>query len=216
MTSPVTPAQTVGPYFSLGLMRDPGTDNVLVRPNTNGQHIRVEGQVFDVDGDPIFNVLIEIWQANAAGRYNHPMDDRPLPIEPAFVGFGRASTDGEGRYWFETVMPGAITDENGVHAPHITFVVHASGVAYPLLTRMYFEGDPRNDADPVLRRVPEGRRATLISEREDADGVPVHRFDIVLRGQREELVLESKVGAGGTAESVPVRDRPETVFLALR
>jgi protocatechuate 3,4-dioxygenase alpha subunit len=215
MTRQPTPAQTVGPYFGLGLMNGTDVDNRLVRPDTNGEHIRVEGHVYDGDGDPLFNVLIELWQANAAGRYNHPLDDRPLPIEPAFTGFGRASTDIDGRYWFETVMPGAVEWEGGLQAPHMVLVVHASGVAHPLLTRLYFADDSRTGEDPVLQRVPEERRQTLLATREERDGGIVYRFDIVLRGQREDLVLESKVAAGDSSETAKASGKAETVFMAL-
>jgi protocatechuate 3,4-dioxygenase beta subunit len=104
MTLNPTPTQTVGPYFTLGMMRE--GDNVLVQPGTEGKRIRIEGYIYGGDGDPLFNVLLEIWQTNAHGRYNHPLDQRPLPLDPAFIGFGRASTDPRGHYWFQTVKPG--------------------------------------------------------------------------------------------------------------
>jgi protocatechuate 3,4-dioxygenase alpha subunit len=216
MAVELTPVQTVGPYFSLGLMSE--GDNVLVRPDTEGQRIRVEGHVFDGDGDPLFNVLLEIWQANAHGRYNHPLDQRPVPLDPNFIGFGRASTDAQGYYWFETVKPGPVPEGTGeaMQAPHIVVTVHASGVAYPLITRLYFAYEPDNKTDSMLQRVPENRRHTLIAEPEQRDGAMVYRFDIVLRGQAEELVLEGKI-AGEAGEDAPSgAGKAETVFFALR
>jgi protocatechuate 3,4-dioxygenase alpha subunit len=217
MTVELTPVQTVGPYFSLGLMGE--RDNVLVRPDTEGQHIRIEGHIFDGDGDPLFNVLLEIWQANAHGRYNHPLDQRPVPLDPAFIGFGRASTNARGFYWFETIKPGPVPHQDGgMIAPHIVVTVHASGVAYPLITRLYFADEPDNETDPLLQGVPQNRRHTLIATPEQRDGATatVYLFDIVLRGQAEELVLESKV-ARKTGEDAPSgAGKAETVFFALR
>lgn len=215
MTLDLTPTQTVGPYFTLGMM--PEGANILAQPNTEGEHIRIEGYVFDGDGDSLFNVLLEIWQANTHGRYNHPLDQRPLPLDPAFIGFGRTSTDASGHYWFQTIKPGPVPYEGEVmQAPHIVVLLHASGVAYPLITRLYFADDPRNDADPTLQRVPENRRSTLLAKREERDGETVYRFDIVLRGEAEELVLEGKIVAEATEDAVSGAGKAETVFLALR
>jgi protocatechuate 3,4-dioxygenase, alpha subunit len=215
-----TPMQTVGPYFSLGMMREKG-DNVLVQPGTEGERIRIEGHVYDGDGDPLFNVLLEIWQANSHGRYNHPRDQRPLPLDPAFTGFGRASTDAKGHYWFQTVKPGVVPYYGGdaMLAPHIVVTVFASGVAYPLITRLYFADDPRNDDDPILQRVPEHRRHTLLAhpeKRDGGEGETVYRYDIVLRGEAEELVLEGKVAAEDAKDAPSGAGKAETVFLALR
>lgn len=215
MTLDLTPTQTVGPYFSLGMM--PEGSNVLVQPSTEGEHIRIEGNIFDSDGDPLFNVLLEIWQANAHGRYNHPLDQRPLPLDPTFIGFGRASTDANGHYWFQTIKPGPVPYQRDVmQAPHIVVLVHASGVSHPLVTRIYFADDPRNKTDLVLQRVPPDRRSTLLVKREQHDGETVYRFDIVLRGEAEELVLEGKIAADATEDAVRGTGKAETVFLALR
>jgi protocatechuate 3,4-dioxygenase alpha subunit len=198
------------------MMREKG-DNVLVQPGTEGERIRVEGYVYDSDGDPLFNVLLEIWQANSHGRYNHPRDQRPLTLDPGFTGFGRASTDARGFYWFQTVKPGLVPfhAEDTMQAPHIVVTVFASGVAYPLITRLYFADDPRNESDPVLQRVPENRRHTLLARPEQRDGETLYCYDIVLRGEAEDLVLEGKVAAAA-AKGVPSgAGKAETVFLAL-
>lgn len=215
MSVELTPVQTVGPYFSLGMMSE--EDNVLVKPDTEGEHIRVEGHVFDGDGDPLFNVLLETWQANAHGRYNHPLDQHSLPLDPDFIGFGRASTDARGYYWFETIKPGRVPREDGgLQAPHIVVTVHASGVAYPLITRLYFADEPGNENDTVLQYIAENRRHTLLAVPEQRDGATVYLFDIVLRGQAEELVLEGKI-VGDAADDAPSgAGKAETVFFALR
>ncbi|MBP8948424.1 MAG: protocatechuate 3,4-dioxygenase subunit alpha [Candidatus Promineofilum sp.] len=215
MTVELTPVQTVGPYFSLGLMGE--GNNVLARPDTEGQRIRIEGHIFDGDGDPLFNVLLEIWQANAHGRYNHPLDQRPVPLDPAFIGFGRASTDAKGFYWFETIKPGRVLREDGgLQAPHIVVTVHASGVAYPLITRLYFADEPSNESDTLLQYISRDRRSTLLATPEQREGMTVYRFDIVLRGQAEELVLEGKIMADASKDAPSGAGKAETVFFALR
>ena len=187
MTAPgLTSSQTVGPFFSGALLRDDARRNVLVGPETAGERIRVEGRVIDGDGAPVPDALVEIWQANAQGRYNHPLDQRAEPLDPAFSGFGRSGTDDAGRYWFETVKPGPVPfDRERSQAPHIVVTVFARGLLNHAVTRLYFEGEAANEADPVLRRVPRDRRATLVAKREQADGPPVYRLDIVLQGQGE-------------------------------
>lgn len=215
MTLDLTPAQTVGPYFSLGMTLEGA--NVLAQSGIEGEHICIEGYVFDSDGDPLFNVLLEIWQANAHGRYNHPLDQRPLPLDPDFVGFGRTSTDANGHYWFQTIKPGPVPYQGDeMQAPHIIVLMHASGVPHPLITRLYFADDPRTEADPVLQGVPPNRRSTLLAKREERDGEIVYRFDIVLRGEADELVLEGKVVAETAEDAVRGTGKAETVFLALR
>lgn len=96
MNLPLTPVQTVGPYFTLGMV--PEGANVLVKEGTEGERIRIEGRLFGRDGEPLRYGMIEIWQANAAGRYQHPLDQRPLPLDPEFLGFGRVGVDEEGDY----------------------------------------------------------------------------------------------------------------------
>ena len=187
MTAPgLTSSQTVGPFFSGALLREDARRNVLVGPETAGERIRIEGHVYDGDGAPVADAMVEIWQANAQGRYNHPLDQRAEPLDPAFVGFGRSGTDDAGRYWFETVKPGPVPfDRERSQAPHIVVTVFARGLLNHAVTRLYFEGEAANEADPVLRRVPRDRRATLLALREQGDGPPVYRFDIVLQGQGE-------------------------------
>ncbi len=185
----LTPPQTAGPFFHGGLLRE-GL-NVLVAPETRGEQIRVEGHVYDGDRSPVADAAVEIWQANARGRYRHPADQRPLPLDPAFQGFGRAGTDDAGYYWFETIKPGPVPfAPQAEQAPHLNVVVFARGLLNHLSTRMYFPNEATNDADPVLRLVPEDRRATLVARRIPGDGRTVYRFDIVLQGEEETVFFD--------------------------
>jgi protocatechuate 3,4-dioxygenase alpha subunit len=187
----ITPSATVGPYFLIGLgpSQFGGKDtilNSLVTPDASGERIRIEGRVLDGDGVPIPDAAVEIWQADAAGRYAHPVDQRSLP-NSAFRGFGRAPTDGEGRYWFETIKPGIVPGPDGKpQAPHIAVNVFARGLLKHVTTRIYFSDEQGNVSDPVLTLVPADRRSTLIARR-DKSAQPVYRFDIRLQGDGETV-----------------------------
>jgi protocatechuate 3,4-dioxygenase, alpha subunit len=184
----LTPSQTVGPFFH-GIVG--GGANVLVTPETQGDRVRIEGRVYDGDRAPVRDAIVEIWQANARGRYRHPADRRSVPLDPAFVGFGRAATDDAGAYWFETVKPGLVPfTADTWQAPHINVAVAARGLLNHLLTRIYFEDEPGNVEDPVLQRVPEHRRRTLVAARGAAGGRVVYRFDIVLQGDAETVFFD--------------------------
>ncbi|HEV8194472.1 MAG TPA: protocatechuate 3,4-dioxygenase subunit alpha [Ktedonobacterales bacterium] len=195
MTPPTTPglspSQTVGPFFLDSLLREDARRNVLVEPQTQGERIRIEGLVLDGDGAPVPDALIEIWQANAFGRYRHPSDTRDLPLDPAFTGFGRSGTDAAGRFWFETIRPGAEPyDRQRMQAPHICVLVFARGLLNHLATRLYFDDEPVNADDPVLLLVPADRRHTLLARRDVADGRLVYRFDIILQGEGETAFFD--------------------------
>jgi len=184
----LTPPQTAGPFFH-GLIHE-GL-NVLVTPATRGERIRVEGHVSDGNHNPVADAAVEIWQANARGGYRHPGDQRSQLLDPAFQGFGRAGTDDAGYYWFETIKPGPVSFAgHREQAPHLNVVVFARGLLNHLCTRMYFQDDAANDADPVLRLVPEDRRATLVAKRVSSDGRPIYRFDIVLQGEEETVFFD--------------------------
>jgi protocatechuate 3,4-dioxygenase alpha subunit len=154
----------------------------LVEPNHDGA-IRILGTICDGEGDVVNDALIEIWQANAAGRYAHPEDTREdAPLEEGFTGFGRCATDSEGRFEFLTVKPGAVPGPGGARqAPHIDVSVFARGLLNRLVTRIYFPDEAEaNAADPILALIEdEAERATLIAEPEDG----VLRFDIRLQGE---------------------------------
>lgn len=187
---PLTPSQTVGPYFSMRLFRD--RQNVVAAPEVPGEHVRIEGVVYDGDGKPVEDALIELWQADAAGHYHHPADLRATRSGPAvFTGFGRAATDHDtGVYWFETVRPGRVHEEGEpVQAPHVSLIVHARGLLRALHTRMYFaDDDALFPDDPVLRAVPAARRGTLVARpRVSGSGARVYQFDIRLQGAGETV-----------------------------
>ena len=187
-----TPSQTVGPFFGVGLTRASQSQSVMVNELTDGQRIRIEGTVFDGAGAPIEDALVEVWQANAHGRYRHELDAGPAPVDPNFSGFGRCATDANGVFHFETVKPGAIHGGDGrVHAPHLNVTVFARGMLVHAFTRMYFDGDPL-DADPALARVDRDRRGTLVAGRVRQDGgLPVYRWDIHLQGDRETVFFDA-------------------------
>jgi len=187
-TFPLTGSQTVGPFFSPALLREDARRNVLTQPETAGERIRIEGRVLDGDGVPVPDAMVEIWQANAHGRFNHPADNGPGPLEPSFLGFGRSGTAEDGSYWFETVKPGPVpfdVERQRLQAPHICVTVFARGLLTHLVTPLYFEDEPTNALDPVLQCVPDPRRATLLARRETGGAAIVYRFDIVLQGAGE-------------------------------
>ena len=189
----VTPSQTVGPYFAYGLTSNGKYDwndafsNNLVTADTSGERVRVEGQVFDGDGVVVPDVMLEIWQADAQGRFADPQDKRALP-NASFRGFARCGTDKDGNYSFDTVKPGAVPDPDGKpQAPHIVLAVFGRGMLRHLYTRIYFSDEAGNSADPVLALVPADRRATLIATRK-AGGAYV--LDIHLQGDKETVFFE--------------------------
>jgi protocatechuate 3,4-dioxygenase alpha subunit len=185
-TFPLTGSQTVGPFFSPALLREDARRNVLTQPETAGERIRIEGRVLDGDGIPVPDAMVEIWQANAHGRYNHPADSGPAQLDPSFLGFGRSGTAEDGSYWFETVKPGPVAfDRERLQAPHICVIVFSRGLLNHLVTRLYFEDEPANAEDPVLQCVPDDRWVTLLARREPAGAETIYRFDIVLQGAGE-------------------------------
>ncbi len=201
-----TASQTAGPYVHIGLApQAAGFDifannfgNVLVSPETRGERIRIEGRVFDGIGTVLKDVLIEIWQANAAGKYAHPGDRQPKKkIDPHFRGWGRAATDFDtGVYSFETIKPGVVEGRNGrFMAPHINAWIVARGINIGLNTRIYFSDEAEaNAGDAVLNLIEwEQRRKTLVAERQSKkakDGAAVYRFDIRLQGEDETVFFD--------------------------
>jgi protocatechuate 3,4-dioxygenase, alpha subunit len=190
-----TPSQTVGPFFSLGLDRPDWND--LTRGHPQGERIVIEGRVLDGDGAPVPDAVVEIWQANAAGRYAHPEDQQTdKPLDPNFRGFGRSATDAEGRFRFTTVKPGPVPGRgNSLQAPHINVLLFSRGLLIHLHTRIYFEGEAANAADPLLSSIEDPKaRGTLLARREAGSsqgGSPArYRFDIIMQGDNETAFLE--------------------------
>jgi protocatechuate 3,4-dioxygenase alpha subunit len=184
----LTASQTVGPFFHDCLLRAGAHLPTLVSAETRGERIRVVGRVLDGDGLAVPDAMIELWQANAAGRYKHPLDTRDLPLDPGFTGFGRTATDEQGGFWFETIRPGPVPfDATATQAPHLSLAVFGRGLLNHLFTRVYFADDPANAHDPILLRVPEERRATLLARRDETAGAALYRFDILLQGPSETV-----------------------------
>ncbi len=130
--------------------------------------------------------MVEIWQANAHGRYNHSADQGPAQLDATFLGFGRSGTAENGSYWFETIKPGRIPFyHEQFQAPHICVTVFARGLLNHLVTRLYFEDEQTNAEDPILQCVPDERRSTLLARRETLEGIIIYRFDIVMQGAGE-------------------------------
>ena len=179
MSFPLTPSQTVGPYLHIGM--DWLNTTELAGPGVSGERIIITGRVLDADGVPVPDGIVEIWQANAHGKYAHPDDTRALPDEAGFSGFGRCPTDADGRFRFVTVKPGSVPGANGQpQSPHIMVNVFARGLLKQLSTRIYFLGD-NHDNDFVLQQVPAARRVTLIA-RPVAGSPGTFGWDIVLGG----------------------------------
>ena len=196
-------SQTAGPYVHIGLApRAAGFDifensfgSSIAGPDTKGQRIRIEGRVFDGTGTPVRDVLIETWQANADGKYNHPGDRQPgKAIDPSFRGWARACSDFDtGLYAIETIKPGSVMGRKGrPMAPHVNFWIVARGINIGLNTRMYFDDEAEANAqDPVINLIEwEVRRKTLIARREERDGRVVFRFDIRLQGEDETVFFD--------------------------
>jgi protocatechuate 3,4-dioxygenase, beta subunit len=190
--SPHTLSEVTGPVYGHGRIGE--LDNDLTRQHEGeplGERIIVTGRVLDGDGRPVRNSLIEVWQANAAGRYVHQGDRHPAPLDPNFTGAGRCLTDDEGRYRFVTVKPGAYpwkNHDNAWRPAHIHFSLFGPAFATRLVTQMYFPGDPLFDHDPIFQSVrdPKARQRLVSSfdlETTEPEWALGYRFDIVLRGR---------------------------------
>jgi len=187
-----TLSEITGPVY--GHERVGELDHDLTRQHEDeplGERIILHGRVLDGDGRPVRNTLIELWQANSAGRYQHVLDRHPAPLDPNFSGAGRSVTDDEGRYRFITIKPGAYpwrNHDNAWRAAHIHLSLFGCAFAQRLVTQMYFPGDPLFSQDPIPESVrDESARARLISSFDLGQTVPewalAYRFDIVLRGR---------------------------------
>lgn len=197
MTLGQTPSQTVGPYFAYGLTPEQYgygqlkqiATGAMAGPDVPGQRIRVEGRVIDGAGKPVDDAMIEIWQADAEGRYAHPSD--PRGSNAGFKGFGRSGTgtDPELRFIFDTIKPGSV---DGTQAPHLNVIVMMRGVLTHAYTRIYFSDEAaRNATDPVLTTVPADRRDTLIAKRTETPSGVVYRLDFNMQGPKETVFFDA-------------------------
>ncbi|MDE1930878.1 MAG: protocatechuate 3,4-dioxygenase subunit alpha [Alphaproteobacteria bacterium] len=187
-----TATQTAGPFFHFGLLRPEWTD-LTGGGKAKGDKIVLEGRVTDGDGAPLPDAIVEIWHANAAGKYDHPDDAQDKPLDPHFRGFGRAFTDKDGIYRFTTVKPGAVPGRgNALQAPHIAMSIAARGLLHHLFTRVYFAGESLNASDPVLTSIEDAaRQKTLIATANGkAAGGTVWRFDVALQGKGETVFFD--------------------------
>ena len=189
---PATLSETTGPVFGHDHVRASDADLTAQHGGQPlGERIIVRGVVRDEDGRPVRNALIEVWQANAAGRYRHKNDQHDAPLDPNFTGCGRALTDSEGSYRFVTIRPGAYPWRNHANAwrpAHIHFSLFGAGLLSRLVTQMYFPGDALLAHDPIFQSIPDVRARERLISRFDWDAtIPEHalgyRFDIVLRGR---------------------------------
>jgi len=200
---PETPSQTAGPYVHIGLIPAQAGLEIFANnftsdiagPTVKGERILIEGRVFDGAGHATRDVLIETWQANAAGRYNHPADRQDKALESSFRGWARTGTDFEtGIYTIRTIKPGSVAGRRGrkAMAPHVNFWIAARGINIGLATRMYFgDEDAANAQDPVLNIIEQGeRRKTLIAPRSVREGTTVYTFNIHLQGERETVFFD--------------------------
>lgn len=178
-----TGSQTVGPFFHFAMIA--GGENILVNENTLGDQILITGKVIDGDGEPVPDAMLEIWQADHAGLFNHPADINRTNADPNFRGFGRSDTRNNDSYSFHTIKPGSIIGTTG--APYINIRVFSRGMLTHAITRLYFSDEESNDADPVLKSIPANRRQTLIAQRLPSTGLVTYRFDIRLQGHDETV-----------------------------
>jgi protocatechuate 3,4-dioxygenase alpha subunit len=191
MSRGVTPSQTIGPFFHRALLHEGWND--LAARGLADERFAIEGRIVDGDGTPVGDAMIEVWQANAAGRYDHPEDRHEHKLlDPNFHGFGRTASGPDGCFRLRTIKPGPVPGIDGApQAPHINVSIFARGLLKRLVTRIYFPDEPLNATDPLLNALPAARRATLIAR--VASGVAAERvlhFDIVLQGDNETVFLD--------------------------
>lgn len=188
MSLHATTSQTVGPFFKIGfswLYREN-----LAGPEVSGERVEISGRVLDGAGKPVPDGILEIWQANAKGKYAHPDDTQDKPVEHGFSGFGRVPTDEEGRFRFSTIKPGRVPGLDGAaQAPHLEISVFTRGLLRRLVTRIYFPGEPGNKEDLVLKMVGAARRGTLIAKRIEGRTGELE-WDVRLQGEGETVFFE--------------------------
>jgi protocatechuate 3,4-dioxygenase, alpha subunit len=184
----ITPSQTVGPYFAIGLTKLTTRD--IAGPDLEGERVTIRGRVLDADGKAIPDAVLETWQANAHGRYHHPEDTQEKPLQPGFKGWSRIPTDADGAFSFTTIKPGAVPGPEGqIQAPHIAVAVGMRGLLKHVVTRIYFPDDPRNEADPILKLVEPSRRSTLIAKQVSGEA-GVLEWNVICAGENETVFFD--------------------------
>ena len=182
----LTAAQTVGPFVSIGFEKASVPD--VAPAGVAGQRVVITGKIFDGDGAPVTDAVIETWQANSYGKYAHPDDAQEKLLEENFKGFGRVLADAQGGFRLTTIKPGTVAGPDGKEqAPHITVVIFMRGLLKQLMTRIYFPDEAANAGDPVLSLVPVARRATLIAA-QAADGTL--QWNVHLQGANETVFFD--------------------------
>jgi protocatechuate 3,4-dioxygenase beta subunit len=183
-----TPSQVEGPYHPIEEQADTDVDLTLIEGQSKaaeGEVILVRGQVFDVEGRPLKDAFVDVWQANHYGKYSHAEDPNTAPLDPDFQGWALIMTDSEGRFGFKTIKPGAyplsFLGEKGWRCRHIHFQVSRPGFN-KLTTQMYFDGDPLIEQDLEIAKAPEELRHLLIAKSvaDELTRLPLYRFDVVL------------------------------------
>lgn len=183
----LTPSQTVGPFFHGGLM---WLDVPDLAGTAAGEHIEVTGTIVDGDGAPVPDAMLELWQANAQGRYAHPADRQNTPLEPGFKGFGRIATDKAGAFRFRSIRPGSVPGMGGkAQSPHINVTLFMRGQLKHLQTRIYFADDASLARDPVLALIDPKRRETLLARR-IGDDPARYEWNIAMQGGNETVFFE--------------------------
>lgn len=191
---PKTATERTGPVFGHALIREHDNDLTVQHPGEPiGERIFVHGRVLDEDGRPVAGALVEVWQANACGRYRHKVDAHDAPLDPNFSGAGRTLSDDNGYYWFKTIKPGPYPWGNHYNAwrpAHIHFSLFGAGILSRLVTQMYFPGDPLQPLDPIFNSISdEAARLRLVSsldmQRAEPNYALAYSFDITLRGSND-------------------------------
>jgi len=188
MSLQATTSQTVGPFFLIGLQWL-FVDN-LVGPGVSGERVEIEGRVLDADGQGVPDAMLELWQANAHGKYAHPEDTQAKSVEPGFHGYGRVPTAEDGTFRFTTIKPGRVPGPDGkLQAPHIVVSVFMRGLLRRLITRIYFPDDATNSEDFALNLVESNRRGTLVARKSTKrDGLL--EWNVVLQGPEETVFFD--------------------------
>jgi protocatechuate 3,4-dioxygenase alpha subunit len=186
MNTEPTASQTVGPFLHIGL--DWLKRDHLAGAGASGERVTIEGRILDRDGVPVSDAVIEVWQANAHGKYAHPDDWQDKPIDKEFSGFGRVPTDAAGAFCFTTIKPGSVPGPDGrMQAPHLAITVFMRGLLKHLTTRLYFPDEPANALDPILNLVSADRRPTLVAKAKEPGML---EWNIHLQGQDETVFFD--------------------------